>query len=144
MKLNCKHCKKELEFDQPYPIHAGFSDEGFLYDDAGNLTLVWSSYDPIYQEIVGSKQPWDLNKGEQEKFESTLWPSPSGGKWSFKNSLRCRFCHEPVSGPITETIYYYRYSRNLDTSSESSHITLSQIVNRAGLTSLRGRRPTAR
>lgn len=130
MKMNCKHCQKELEFDQPYPIHAGFSNEGFLYDDAGSLTLVWSSYDPAYQEIVGSKQPGDLSREEQQKFESALWPAPSGGNWSFRNSLRCKSCHEPVSGPITETIYYYRYSSNLDTSSESSHVTLSQVAKR--------------
>jgi len=39
-------CGFDNSFDQPYPFHAGFSNAGFLYNEAGNLTLVWSSFDP--------------------------------------------------------------------------------------------------
>ena len=129
MKDKCKYCGQELEFDQPYPIHAGFNDEGFLYNDEGNLTLTWSSYDPDYESIVGDKQPWDLSEDQRNKFESRLWPSPSGGKWSFQNPIRCIHCHQPFSGPITETIYYFRYKGSIETDiAESSRIKLRQLL----------------
>ncbi len=111
--MNCKHCGKELEFDQPYPINAGFSNQGFLYNETGTLTLIWSSFDSVYESIFGKKHPWMLSKADRNKLELKLLPSPKGDKWSFKNSLRCKYCLKPISDPITKTIYYYKYNSNI-------------------------------
>jgi hypothetical protein len=129
LKETCKHCGRDLQFDQPYPIHAGFSSQGFLYNDDGNITLVWDSYDPDYKSIVGDAHPWKLDPEQREKFENSLWPAPSGGCWRFRNPIRCLHCHEPFSGPITETIYYYRYKDCIETElGDSALIKLKQII----------------
>jgi hypothetical protein len=58
--IKCAACAHANIFNQPYPYHAGFSDQGFLYDDAGHLTLVWSCYDPAFKALLGSTCPWSL------------------------------------------------------------------------------------
>jgi len=93
-------------FEQPYPYHAGFADQGFLYNDAGDLTLVWSSFDSEYEMIVGSKHPWGLTAEEQTKLESSLLPAPKGGRWRFANPARCKQCREEISAPMMRNIYY--------------------------------------
>jgi hypothetical protein len=94
-------------FEQPYPYHAGFSDQGFLYNDAGDLTLVWSSFDPEYEMIVGSRHsPLGLTAEEQTKLESLLLPAPRGGRWRFANPARCKQCSEEISAPMMRNIYY--------------------------------------
>jgi hypothetical protein len=129
MKDKCKYCGFELEFDQPYPIHAGFSNEGFMYSDDGKQTLVWSSFDPDYILIVGDKHPWTLNDNERNKFELSLCPSSLCSNWSFRNSIRCVHCHQPYSGPITETIYYYQYKQTIDTHTrEHNPVKLKQLL----------------
>lgn len=113
--VKCTSCGHENGFAQPYQIHAGFSDQGFLYNDDGNLTLTWSSFDPAYEAIVGKKHPWALTTDEQAKFEDALYPAPFGGRWKFINSARCVACASPISGPITKTIYYLRYPGSIAT-----------------------------
>jgi hypothetical protein len=56
--VKCVRCAAENVFNQPYAYHAGFADQGFLYDDAGHLTLVWSCFDPAYVELVGPQNAW--------------------------------------------------------------------------------------
>ncbi|SDS52262.1 hypothetical protein [Opitutus sp. GAS368] len=56
--MRCSACKTETVFDQPYAYHAGFSDQGFLYDDAGSLTLVFGAYDPKFASVFGHLMPW--------------------------------------------------------------------------------------
>ena len=53
--ITCASCGHENGFARPYPFHAGFSNQGFLYNDDGNLTLVWSSFEPAYEAWVGKK-----------------------------------------------------------------------------------------
>ncbi|HEU0070096.1 MAG TPA: hypothetical protein VFS04_02265 [Alphaproteobacteria bacterium] len=116
LKIKCASCGYENSFEQPYAYHAGFGNQGFLYNDAGNLTLIWSSFDPDYEKIIGRKHPWALTAEEQNRLENLLRPAPSGGAWRFANHARCGQCSRSIHGSITETIYYLRYpdSLNLD------------------------------
>jgi hypothetical protein len=113
--IQCTSCGHRNDFDQPYPFHAGFANQGFLYNDEGNLTLIWSGFDPAYEAIVGEKHPWTLTAEERLLFEGALLPAPSGGRWQFINPARCGKCANPISGPITQRIYYLRYPRSIDT-----------------------------
>jgi hypothetical protein len=110
LKLRCSACGKETTFDQPYAYHAGFSDQGFLYNDTGNLTLVFSAYDKEFSSVFGHLMPWTPQDEEKKKkFEDLLPPAPTGGRWGFSNPARCPHCGVKLSGPITECIYYLLY-----------------------------------
>ena len=126
--INCASCRHENDFEQPYPFHAGFGNQGFLYNDAGNLTLVWSSFDPAYEAIVGRLHPWTLTTEQQALLESTLREAPSGGRWRFANPARCLKCANPISGPITETIYYLQYPGSVDTDSNPGERRLKEFL----------------
>ena len=116
--IACPQCGGTNSFDQPYRYHAGFSNQGFLYNDTGNLTLVWSSYDPAYKAIVGEGNPCDrLTADQQRLFEARLLPAPIGGAFRFKNPARCVHCGHPISGPMTDEIYYVVYPNSLITDS---------------------------
>jgi len=63
VQLRCATCGHCNEFDQPYAYHAGFGDQGFLYNDAGDCTLVWNINDPAYEAVLtryAPEQPWEL------------------------------------------------------------------------------------
>jgi len=109
MDVPCKACGTVNRFNQPYAYHAGFSNQGFLYNEAGDLTLVWSSFDPAYEQLVGMFHPWALSEEQRQQLENSLRPALHGGKWLFANPARCAHCHEPISGPITKTIYYLEF-----------------------------------
>lgn len=110
LKVRCSACGKETAFDQPYPYHAGFSDQAFLYDDAGTSTLVFSAYDEEFSSVFGNLMPWTLaDEQKKKRFEEMLPPSPSGGRWRFSNPARCPSCGSKISGPIGETVYYLIY-----------------------------------
>jgi hypothetical protein len=106
MVVKCNSCGYENEFAQPYPYHAGFGSQGFLYNDAGNLTLVWSLYDRDYADLVGMKDVTRLTPDERLAFESALLTAPSGGRFRFDNPARCRQCGLEISGSMSDTIYY--------------------------------------
>jgi hypothetical protein len=114
ISVHCASCGKDIEFDQPYPLHAGFSDQGFLYNDAGDLTFIWGSYDPVMKRLFPGKQPDCLSEQEQQAFEQLLKPAPSGGRWRFSNPARCPSCREPISPPMLKHIYYLRYPGSID------------------------------
>jgi hypothetical protein len=126
--IKCMSCGHRNDFDQPYPILAGFSNQGFLYNDEGNLTLVWSSFDPAYEAVVGKKHPWTLTAEERALFEGALHPAPSGGKWQFINPARCTKCGNPISDPITQTIYYLRYPGSVVTDSAPVERRLNDLL----------------
>ena len=105
----CHACKHTNVFNQPYPYHAGFGDQGFLYNDKGDLTLVWSAFDPSYENIVGKKNPWVLSDKDKQKLENALLPAPHGGAWKFSNPPRCTECGNPIGSPIEGNIYYFEY-----------------------------------
>ena len=113
MDLACTSCGTVNTFAQPHPYHAGFANQGFLYNEQGTLTLVWSSFDPAYEQIVGKHHPWMLSDEQRKKMEDSLLPAPSGGRWLFTNPARCSSCNNPISGPIAETIYYLTYPGSL-------------------------------
>ena len=119
--IKCASCGHANIFNQPYPYHAGFSDQGFLYNDAGHLTLTWSCYDPAFGRIVGGKNPWTLTLAEEQKLEDALLPAPSGGRWRFSNPARCLNCSSEISGPITRSIYYLLYDGSVQTNDLSTY-----------------------
>ena len=116
--VHCASCCKDTVFDQPYPIHAGFSNQGFLYNDAGDLTFLWDSYDPLMQRLFPGKHPWTFGESEQQAFEQLLKPAPIGGRWRFANPARCPNCREPISPPMLKHIYYLRYPGSIDADDE--------------------------
>jgi phage FluMu protein Com len=110
--IKCPKCKHENTFNQPYPYHAGFGDQGFLYNEKGNRTLIWDSYDPDYTAIVGKSHPWALKKAQQKKLEDLLLPD-SGGRWLFSNPARCEKCQSPISEPILKNIYFLVFANSI-------------------------------
>lgn len=92
--VKCSKCGYENIFNQPYPYHAGLGNQGFLYNEKGNCTLIWDSYDPDYIAIVGESHPWTLDRDQQKKLEELLELDP-GGRWLFKNPARCAKCQFP-------------------------------------------------
>jgi hypothetical protein len=109
----CKKCGHTNVFEQPYAYHAGFADQGFLYNDDGNLTLVWSAYDSDWQKIAGRVNPWATTDEKRKAFEHWLPPAPKGGKWSFKNPGRCLNCKVEIIAPIRNNIYYVLYPNSV-------------------------------
>lgn len=128
MILKCKYCGEENSFDQPNKYHAGFSNVGFIYNDTGNLTLIWSTFDRDYTAIVGDHHPWTLNEEKRLKFEQRLKPSPKGGKWSFINPARCNKCKQPISDPIFEDIYYLVYPNSIKIDLDNSDLKLKDFL----------------
>jgi hypothetical protein len=114
IEVPCAACHLVNIFKQPYAYHAGFGNQGFLYNDSGTLTLTWSSYDPAYEAIVGKKHPWMLADADRAKLEEMLLPAPDGGRWRFSNPPRCRFCGHPIGDPIGRNIYYLLYDGSID------------------------------
>jgi hypothetical protein len=104
-----------VRFDQPYPYHAGQGDQGFLYNEAGDKTLVWGSYDSGYESVVGKKHPWMLDATERARLEDRLLPAPDGGRWLFQNPPRCPTCRNPIGESILKTIYYFDYPGSVHT-----------------------------
>src|SRR4029079_14355700 len=126
--VKCPSCDHENAFDQPYAFHAGFGDEGFLYNEDGNLTLTWSSFDPAYEAIVGQHNPWALTPEQRLLVEVALRPAPRGGRWRFSNPARCASCKGLISGPITETIYYLIYPGSVRTDRVPREYRLAEIL----------------
>jgi hypothetical protein len=132
VSINCASCAHENAFAQPHPYHAGFGNQGFLYNDAGNRTLFWSSFDPDYESIVGSIHPWALIPQQQSDLERALANSPSDERWRFSNHARCLKCTAPISGPITETIYFLIYPGSIDADRHGLELALRLSRSRNG------------
>ena len=109
MEIPCKRCGGINRFEQPYIYHAGFSDRCFLYNEAGNLTLVWWVTDPDFEAIVGPLGPGTLTRRVKTALEARLIDAPLGGRWRFKNWARCVRCGFKLSGPMTRTPSYLIY-----------------------------------
>jgi hypothetical protein len=115
VSLKCKHCGKEIIFDQPYAYHAGFADQGFLYNDAGTLTLVWSMVDPVFDILYPGQATWALSLLNRSRFERMLPPAPVGGRWRFRNPARCVHCRKPISKPMLRSVHYLIYPGSIIT-----------------------------
>lgn len=118
MQVRCPSCGHSNQFEQPYAYHAGFGDQAFVYNDAGNCTLVWTIYDPLYEALLSKhqpQQPWALTSAAQCELEERLPASPRGDRWRFGNPARCTNCRSPISGAMTDdsavntSIYYLLY-----------------------------------
>jgi hypothetical protein len=116
--VRCPGCGAEIRFDQPYKYHAGFGDQGFLYNEAGDRTLVWNSYDRAYTALVGPKHPWMLDPAERALVEDRLLPAPDGGRWLFANLPRCPSCRGPIGESILKDIYYFDYAGSVHAEKE--------------------------
>jgi hypothetical protein len=113
VEITCKRCGEVNRFEQPYVYHAGFADRCFLYNDAGNLTLVWSCVDPDFEAIVGPLGPRTLTRKVRARFESALADAPSGGRWRFGNPARCVGCGRTISSPMTRSTAFLVYDGSL-------------------------------
>jgi hypothetical protein len=131
--IECPECGYKNVFTQPYPYHAGFANQGFLYNEDGNLTLIWSSFDSAYEALIGKKHPWVLNENEMLKLEMSLLPAPTGGLWKFTNPARCLECKKPISEPMTKNIYYliYKGSINADYHNDKK-VSLADYIKQKG------------
>jgi uncharacterized protein len=112
--VTCSDCGFDNVFHQPYPYNAGDLHQGFLYNEAGTCTLIWDWLDRDYASAAAGKYPWALTSTEREALEERLLPAPDGTRWRFENPARCLRCGHPISGPITETLYYLRYDCAVD------------------------------
>jgi hypothetical protein len=128
--MKCKHCGKHNVFDQPYAYHAGFSDQGFLYNDAGTLTLVWGMFDPVFNELFPDDTLWTLKAANRQRFEKMLPPAPTGGQWRFRNPARCTFCTKPISKPMLHSVHYLIYPNSIVTD-EGYRFRLKEYLNTA-------------
>jgi hypothetical protein len=119
LHLKCKECGFENIFNQPHMYHAGFSNQGFLYNESGNKTLIWSTFDSDYVSVVGNIHPWALTKDLIKKLENKL-KVIDGEKWLFKNPARCLKCKKPISDSITNSIYYLIYDKSYNCDSQDA------------------------
>ena len=87
MIVACPHCAHQNSFEQPYPYHAGFGNQGFLYNDTGDRTLVWSSYDSAWTTLAGPVHPWGLDAQSWSRVEAALAPLSDGTRWRLVTSL---------------------------------------------------------
>jgi hypothetical protein len=132
VSVTCNACGNENAFAQPYRYHAGFGDQGFLYNDAGTLTLVWSSYDPAYVALVGRVHPWMLTETQRSLLEEALAPAPKGGHWRFRNPPRCTRCGAPIGeAPSARDIYFLKYPGSIDLDMKDASVSFSSVL-RAG------------
>lgn len=107
--VRCSVCGFANEFPQPYAYHAGFGDTVFLYNEAGNCTITWGTYDQAYERLVGGNS-WHPALPEQALIEAQLPRSPKGDRWSFASPARCTTCAAVISEPmISGEIYYLEY-----------------------------------
>ena len=117
----CGACGHDNVFDQPYPYHAGFGNQGFLYNDAGNCTLVWGSYDPAYVALLGQRNPWSLDAGEWARLEAALLPAPDGTSWRASNPARCVKCGGVIRRSMAnDEISFLVYPNSVDLDEQPS------------------------
>lgn len=113
MELECPKCGGTNIFAQPYAYHGGFGDQAFLYNDAGDCTLVWSILDPLYEALLARhspKEPWGLTTGAKRELERLLPESPLGDAWRFRNPPRCKHCRGALTPPMgPKNIHYLLY-----------------------------------
>jgi hypothetical protein len=88
MAFKCESCGTESLSPQPYPYHAGFSSQGFLYCESCPELVVFGAYDSTYRSLIGDKtHPWSLNSEQKAIVENALRPSTCGGNFDLEHSL---------------------------------------------------------
>ena len=129
--VKCKECGRDNIFDQPYPYHAGFGDQGFLYSDSGHFTLTWSWYDPAIGPFFPPDSRWDRDTELRHHFEQVLHLAPDGGRWRAENQARCIHCSAPIAGSMLQTIYYLLYPGSIQTQEPGGAMRLGEYLNDA-------------
>jgi hypothetical protein len=127
ISIHCKRCRKKNTFEQPYPYHAGFSDEGFLYSDSGIFTLVWGLEDPLIGSLFPRDSLWTRSFFKRRKFERLLPAAPDGSRWRFCNPARCIHCGETISPPMLRYVQYLIYPGSIRLS-QGEKITLKDYI----------------
>ena len=128
MIVRCEICDAENAFAQSNRYHAGFANQGYLYNGSGSCTLVWSSFDPVYEQLAGPAHPWTLDSKAWQRVEEALGPSPDGTDWSALNPPRCGACSAAIGRSISEgEIYYLVYPGSvlLDESPAARNLALA-------------------
>lgn len=101
LKARCKSCGAEIPVAEAY--HAGKGDEFFLYCDNDTTVLTFSWYDATYERLIGKgtvgPNPFDLTEEQQKKVENHLVRCPCGGRFLFRNPLKCPSCSGVFSDP---------------------------------------------
>ena len=129
MDVDCSSCGARNHFDQPYAYHAGHADQGFLYNDAGTRTLVWSSYDAAWEAVAGRVHPWTLGAKDWARVEALLQPAPDGGRWRAANPPRCLRCGAPIGRGMGEhEISYLVYADSVILDDGPSGRTFAAIL----------------
>ena len=126
--LICPGCGKRLVFREPSFEHTQILDYGFLYNDAGTSTLVWKTFDPSYEAMLGNQKPWNLSPGQQAAFEARLKPAPAGGRWRFANYPRCPMCRAAIGCPVTKSERLLVYDGSLVLNEPGSGKGLSEVL----------------
>ncbi len=126
--VRCKECGRDNVFEQPYPYHAGFGDQGFLYSDSGHFTFTWSWYDPVLRRFFPPHSSYDQDAESRHRFEEALLPAPDGGRWRFENPARCIHCSAPISGSMLQTIYYLEYPGSIETQKPNGPMRLAEYL----------------
>ncbi len=126
--LICPGCGKRLVFQDPSGEHSRYVDYGFLYNDAGTLTLLWKTIDPTFEVMFGEQKPWDLSLEQQAAFEARLKPAPGGGRWRFANYPRCPHCREAIARPMTKSDLCLIYEGSLVLKEPGTGHGLSQAL----------------
>jgi len=113
MKERCKTCGIEIEVKGKY--HAGFSQVGFLYCDRDPTVLTFGIYDKGFMKIIPDRAPWDLSDEEKKQVEKHLVDCPCGGRFLFRNPLRCPLCGGAFADPMSlDQIYFVIVSARID------------------------------
>ncbi len=107
----CPHCQRDFEYQQ---YHSGFGDQGYMYCDADEAVLTWSSYDPVYRGLVPGTHPWMLGEDGKATVEGALNDCPYGGHFRFGNLPRCPHCREDISSVVPGDIYFVVTGRWVD------------------------------
>lgn len=110
LTVPCHGCGYVNQGPQPYRYHAGFGDTAFLYNEAGDCTLIWGVYDHAYERILGGDNAWRPSHAHQRQMKSLLPPSPRGDRWCFSAPARCGQCRAAIAAPMAAgEIYYLEY-----------------------------------
>lgn len=101
MTVTCPECKQEIELDQEYQYHFGFSNLGVLYCDRDPTVLTVEPWDENYRATVGGGTlPWMLTDAQRQEVEAALKPCPCGGSFSFDNPPLCPHCGASIQALV--------------------------------------------
>jgi hypothetical protein len=114
MEIECPKCHRTFHIGQKHRYHAGFGDVGFLYCDRCPNLVVFSAFDPVYEDIVGSVNPWMLNFFQKWKVERQLERCSCGGRFRFGAEPRCPLCNVEIPSILSDSIHYIETGKCFD------------------------------